>query len=378
MNAALLSAKHGATVRIPRRAFMLRDDGEVSMAQDEAGKSRGFSMVALTGKAISHWYFGKLAIDVAGVQFKQRLPALLDHDPNQRVGYTTSIAHTKRGLVAEGKMLQRSPSAQVILSDGEDGFPWQASVYLQAATIERVGAGQFAMVNGQKLQGPAAIFRTSTLREVSFTALGADDDTSATPLADKDAGEEVAVQLMDENEERTMTKTTNAGDGEADRAAVAASEAQLKNAADTARSEERSRVTTIRASAAAAQAELADKLIADGTPIDEALLAINEDLRARLTAGAATGAKVPVESKPVGKGNSADVAAKASADAKSDEAELSDVDKWKKEFAGSAKLRDEFTSLDVFLAFKKNEGSCKDYSNASTFASEQGADHNAS
>ena len=175
-----------------------------------------------------------------------------------------------------------------------------------------------------------------------------------------------------------MTKTTNAGDGEADRAAVAASEAQLKNAADTARSEERSRVTTIRASAAAAQAELADKLIADGTPIDEALLAINEDLRARLTAGAATGAKVPVESKPVGKGNSADVAAKASADAKSDEAELSDVDKWKKEFAGSAKLRDEFTSLDVFLAFKKNEGSCKDYSNASTFASEQGADHNAS
>src|SRR5690606_32537707 len=56
---------------------------------------------------------------------------------------------------------------------------WQMSI---GASIEKVvflEEGETASVNGRRVSGPAYIVRQSTLNEVSFVALGADDNTSA-------------------------------------------------------------------------------------------------------------------------------------------------------------------------------------------------------
>ena len=208
MHDTIRNAGAGDTVAVPRRALFLRDStSEVQLAAPGDEQPRTFSMVALTGKPLSHWYFGTLAIDLAGVRMKQRLPVLKDHNTEERLGYTTAMRNEPgRGIVAEGRLLQRSPAAQQVLADSADGFPWQASTYLQASKMQRLAEGQSDQVNGYTVEGPATIFRESTLREVTFTALGVDDDTSATPLSANGADEEVAVLLTAE----TMSNQTPA------------------------------------------------------------------------------------------------------------------------------------------------------------------------
>ena len=65
-----------------------------------------------------------------------------------------------------------------------DGFPWQASVYVPPKAIERLEEGQTATVNGRTITGPGHVFRESSLREVTFTSLGADENTHAHALSD--------------------------------------------------------------------------------------------------------------------------------------------------------------------------------------------------
>ncbi|MEE4248609.1 MAG: hypothetical protein V2I33_24795, partial [Kangiellaceae bacterium] len=55
----------------------------------------GFSMEPVaSGKAIlGHWYWGNLALDLEGVELPGRqIPALKDHDPDQRAGFTTELS----------------------------------------------------------------------------------------------------------------------------------------------------------------------------------------------------------------------------------------------------------------------------------------------
>lgn len=245
MNDTIRNAGAGDTVAVPRRALFLRDStSEVQLAAPGDEQPRTFSMVALTGKPLAHWYFGTLAIDLAGVRMKQRLPVLKDHNTEERLGYTTAMRNEPgRGIVAEGRLLQRSPAAQQVLADSADGFPWQASTYLQASKMQRLAEGQSDQVNGYTVDGPATIFRESTLREVTFTALGVDDDTSATPLSATGADDEVAVLLTAD----TMQNQTPAEQAAPAAPAPAAADlsAQLAQATQSGLEAERARVLAI-------------------------------------------------------------------------------------------------------------------------------------
>lgn len=349
MNAALRDAAPG-TVKIPRRAMYLRDPAED--AHLELGKGddpRRFHMVALTGKPLAHWWFGTLAIELSGIRMKQRLPVLKDHDSDQRLGFTTSLKNEPgKGIIAEGQLMADSEAAKVVLADAAQGFPWQASTYLQAHRLLRVPPGEEAKCNGQTVKGPAMIFLESTLREVTFCALGVDDDTSATPLAGTDAGEEIAVTLMETNmsEQKQADKATEGG------TAAPAPKIDTAALAAEAQKAERARVAAILGASADVQRELTAKLINDGTPVEAALAEIARDLRERLSAK-----RVEPNSNhaPLAAGNTANVTPTTAEDAKL-KAMPEGEEKWKAEFAADAKLRAEFGGdADLYLGWKTNE-----------------------
>jgi hypothetical protein len=155
--------------------------GDLSVDPVEEGKKkRTFSGVAYSGEVITdHWYWSRVIFDLDSMQIKGRIPALLEHSSRQRAGAinTHTISH-QEGLVVHGDLMSNEFGTQVA-RDSDDGFPWQMSVRIEPAKTEEVAADQTVIVNGKTLQGPITIFRGGRIREVSFCALGADENTMA-------------------------------------------------------------------------------------------------------------------------------------------------------------------------------------------------------
>ena len=155
--------------------------GQLSVdAEQEGKKKRTFSGVAYSGEVITdHWYWDRIVFDLDSMQIKGRIPALLDHSSRQRAGAinTHSIDH-QNGLTVSGDLMSNEFGTQVA-QDSDDGFPWQMSVRIEPSAIEEIQAGASVTVNGKVHQGPITVFRGGRIREVSFCALGADDNTNA-------------------------------------------------------------------------------------------------------------------------------------------------------------------------------------------------------
>lgn len=149
-------------------------------AQEEGKKKRTFSGVAYSGEVITdHWYWKQVIFDLDSMQIKGRIPALLEHSSYQRAGAIESHAISyESGLTVSGILLSNEFGAQVA-SDSDDGFPWQMSVRIEPSSIDEIQAGNTVTVNGKLLHGPITVFRGGRIREVSFCALGADENTMA-------------------------------------------------------------------------------------------------------------------------------------------------------------------------------------------------------
>lgn len=149
-------------------------------AQEEGKKKRTFSGVAYSGEVITdHWYWKQVIFDLDSMQIKGRIPALLEHSYYQRAGAIESHSISyESGLTVSGILLSNEFGAQVA-SDSDDGFPWQMSVRIEPASIDEIQAGNTVTVNGKLLHGPITVFRGGRIREVSFCALGADENTMA-------------------------------------------------------------------------------------------------------------------------------------------------------------------------------------------------------
>jgi hypothetical protein len=329
-----------ATETVPRRAMQLRDAQDVRISEGE-DKHRKFSMVALTGKPIAHWWFGTLAIDLEGISMKQTLPVLKDHDTEQRLGFTTKLSvQPGRGLLAEGAMLDNDHAKQV-LADHDQGFPWQASTYLQASEIQRLSEGETAVVNGQSVQGPAAIFRKSTLREVTFTTLGADDDTSATPLSSASEDQLQVAILLSNREPEQMDPIELAKQ----------TEAQLKLARDDSTKAERARVLAILSQTVESQRDLALSLIGEGVSLVDSQAKINENLRAQLSASKVH--KNDANVAPLSNGN----AGNQLNDANATLAAANSPEGWEAQWTADAKLRADWDNdKALFLAERRAQG----------------------
>lgn len=146
----------------------------------EGKKKRTFTGVAYSGEPIvDHWYWDRIIFDLDSMQIKGRIPALLEHRSSQRAGAINSHSiDYAQGLVISGDLMSNEFGSQVA-QDSDDGFPWQMSVRIEPSSTEEIAADQAVTVNGKTYQGPITVFRGGRIREVSFCALGADDNTNA-------------------------------------------------------------------------------------------------------------------------------------------------------------------------------------------------------
>lgn len=155
--------------------------GQFAVEQPVEGKKkRTFTGVAYSGEPIlDHWYWDRVIFDLDTIQIKGRIPALLEHRSSQRAGAINSHSiDYAQGLVISGDLMSNEFGSQVA-QDSDDGFPWQMSVRIEPSSTEEIAADQAVTVNGKTYQGPITVFRGGRIREVSFCALGADDNTNA-------------------------------------------------------------------------------------------------------------------------------------------------------------------------------------------------------
>ncbi|WP_149495375.1 phage major capsid protein [Roseiconus lacunae] len=168
---------------------------------DDKPALRKFSMVAYTGGAmrLGGWPY-PVVVDLAGLRVTRKSrPILKDHDRGSIVGHTDDIKISDRSLEVAGVISGVGVTAQEVIATSENGFPWQASLGATADKVVFIPEGKTAKANGRDHSGPLYIARKSTLGEVSFVALGADDNTEA----------RVAAGQSDEDDPETSDEENN-------------------------------------------------------------------------------------------------------------------------------------------------------------------------
>ncbi|TWU39329.1 phage major capsid protein [Novipirellula artificiosorum] len=164
---------------------------------------RKFSMTAYTGGAmrLGGWPY-PVVVDLSGLRASRKSrPILKDHDRGSIVGHTDDIAISETKLEVTGTISGVGATAKEVIATSENGFPWQASLGASADKVVFIPEGKTAKANGREIAGPVYIARKSTLGEVSFVALGADDDTEARvaagQYADVEDGDDAAEDTND-------------------------------------------------------------------------------------------------------------------------------------------------------------------------------------
>lgn len=164
-----------------------------------------FHGLAYSGKSLRHQYWDNVVFDVSSTKSAAaKTPILIDHDPAKRAGFAELSFADNQIAITSGVVLDNEHGNQVI-NESKQGFPWQMSVHIDPARVERLQVGDTSTVNGHSVTGPAAIFRNSIIREVSFTATGVDYDTHAlamshTPSTESLTMTEAEIQaLKDQN-----------------------------------------------------------------------------------------------------------------------------------------------------------------------------------
>ena len=144
-------------------------------------QSRRFTGIANSGKP---FVLGGMAtvIDFASITLKPKTAVLIEHDGSKIAG-VAQLSITPAGLQADGTLLNNE-HGKAVAEASDQGFPWEMSVYVQSARWEELAVNASAVVNGHAVHGPLLIMRDSKIREVSFTAVGVDDQTSAVSLSD--------------------------------------------------------------------------------------------------------------------------------------------------------------------------------------------------
>lgn len=235
-----------------------------------------FSMIAYTGGPIRTLGFAyPVVVNLDGMQIPtQRRPVRFQHSAFEGVGHTERIAVEDGTLVAEGLVSRDTKAAQEIVASGKKGFPWQASIGASVEEIEFIKRGVSVTVNGRKFTGPVYVAHKTSLNEISFVDLGADQQTRARiaaqhmqethTMADTQNTQESGAASTDES-----TKT--AGSIEASQPATAqrngtinasdpAAEIDQITARARAESERRQRIQEMTAEVLAQRPELADDL----------------------------------------------------------------------------------------------------------------------
>jgi len=167
--------------------------GEFELGDNGKGaKSAPVRLVARSGKAIEHWFWGKVVHDLAGMHLhKPRLPIDYVHDSKEVIGYLNRFDITSGDLVTTGALVpfKESDRATEIMHKMAEGVPYEASINFggDGIKVEEVPEGFITEVNGAKFEGPGMIIREWPLRGVAICPYGADANTDSSALAGNNA-----------------------------------------------------------------------------------------------------------------------------------------------------------------------------------------------
>ena len=196
---------------------------DIAASAVKGERTATFECIAYTGAPmkIEGWRFPTI-IDLNGLDAsRQSLPALRDHEIGRIVGHTTDISVSADGVRVRGVISGAGPDAQEVLTAGKNGYPWQVSLGSKPVNkaVEHLPAGKSAIVNGREVYGPMSIVRRASIYELSFTALGADRDTSAVIAATRKDSE-----LMEDGNTITLDRVRDIVDSAVNRAVQQATE----------------------------------------------------------------------------------------------------------------------------------------------------------
>lgn len=169
--------------RSERQAMNLAAPVEFQAAGEETPP--GFLITAYTGAVIDRGFFGSMVIDVNGIKTKAKMPILREHQRDRVVGYAAKAWLSSGNLLIRGDYSQKTADAREVRDLGAEGFPWQASIGVWPKKVKVLESPDETMtVNGQEMAGPLEVWTESEVKEVSFVALGADDNTAAINFSD--------------------------------------------------------------------------------------------------------------------------------------------------------------------------------------------------
>ncbi len=215
----------------PPDTFSLTGTAELDLqasADGESPKQPTFKIKAYNGGAMQvRGFYRPVAIDLRNIQANSQVPILLDHDPTQIVGQSSEVTVNAAGVTLSGIVTGEDEPSQKVIMHAKNGFVWAASVGVSIAKLEQVGEGVVVKVNGRSLTGPLFVVRAGRLDEVSFVAIGADRNTSASVTADAAHDKEVismtfeqwleangfAVEEITEEQQKTLQAAYDAEQG---------------------------------------------------------------------------------------------------------------------------------------------------------------------
>ena len=331
---------------IPAAAFVCNFSGVCSFA-DEDGKKENIRLQLYDGGVNRHWYWGNFAFEMSSMKLaKKRVAILEEHDSQHRVGYSTGATFEDK-FILEGKFLSNG-DAQKVKADMTDGFPFEASLRFdpERAKIEFVKEGEVVEVNGHKLKGPGTVIKNTVIVEGSVCTFGALKNCQSESF-DKE------IQVMAEKETKMTVETFGQQYPEI-----------FKTVSDSARAEgekaEQERFGKFREKFGDDPAFCLEQFAA-GVTLTAAVEAQNAKLKkvnAELDVAnkaAEEAAKNNAEQKPEANGKEKVTAAQQefNADGGGGGAASEGADKYAAEYAKDKKLQEEFSSVDIYRAFKQ-------------------------
>lgn len=264
----------------------------VQLKQQNEEVGTNFSIEAYTGEVVDRWW-GKLAISIDGIKARNKIPVLLDHFRSQIVGHSTQT-YKDGSFFVDGKFSGVTDEAEKVKALADEGFPWQASIGVKPLKILSIEQGGQMDVNGKNVNGPAEIWLESQVQEVSFVALGADENTSVSTFSRFEKFEEQAAphgaehKTIEQGEENFMEITLEKLEKDAPELLT-----QIRTVAKTAGydeglaagiGQERKRVTELMTIEDADQ-EARGKAIAEGLAVDAAYKLFFEAEKKKKTEG---------------------------------------------------------------------------------------------
>lgn len=177
----------GKMKKVPKLALTFTNDEDSSVQlMSQEGKEPKLKMLAYSGKVIKgHWWWGDLAIDLAGMKFpEKKFPILESHDKNRKIGFTKKPRiENHQLLVNDGTFVDTEYSAE-FQKLSKQGFPYQASIFAEPTVVERLEEGTKTQVNGMTFKGPGTVWRQCTFREASVCVFGYDKNTKSEAMGE--------------------------------------------------------------------------------------------------------------------------------------------------------------------------------------------------